>query len=243
MSTPIQLTPGSLPSGYCPSTFQQLYNQMFALASASIDLSVSFFIISKTEPDPEDRDKAWIKRNDDGGDGSLERLYLYWDGKWIAPHPVPINSSERRIWTGTELELETYDGGTALVVGEEATTGPFWEVDTDFETRVPVGAGTLPSTTVLAVGDAGGSERVTLAQSELPATLTLVTTTNNWASSSYNDVTTQRVLSDSFSEGGTTIDVSTQIANSGGSQSHQNMQPYKVVYFIKRTSRKFYVGS
>lgn len=71
-------------------------------------------------------------------------LYSTHYGQWIALYPVPALDNERRLWVGTPVELETYDGGAAGAVTD--TTGPFWEIDTDFEDRIPGGvkaAGTI----------------------------------------------------------------------------------------------------
>lgn len=84
MSTPIRLTAGDLGTGYCPASFQALYERMFDLGSASIESNASTFIMDDTEPAAEDRDKLWVRLN---SDGSLDGLYVWYNGAWTKALP------------------------------------------------------------------------------------------------------------------------------------------------------------
>jgi len=156
----VVLVPGTLPEGYCLSTFQRLLTDFFTLSSAYLPGNYSLFNFGNSEPAPSDRGKPWIRLNNDG---SLDRTYVFFMGDWLAPYETPPSSSERRLWVGLEADLETYDGGEAGAVSD--TTGPFWTVDHLFDARVPIGPGTFTadpadptSGATIAVGGTGGRE-------------------------------------------------------------------------------------
>lgn len=84
MSTPIELIPGDLGTGYCPATYQELYERMFDLGSASVQINGLVPIFGSTEPAAADRDKPWIKLN---VDGSLDGIFVWFNGAWTAALP------------------------------------------------------------------------------------------------------------------------------------------------------------
>lgn len=150
------LTPGTLASNCWPVAPQTLYNEMFA--KGAVTINIGSVIIQEAEPDPEDRDKLWIKTT---AAGLPVRQFIFQNGLWVWPHEVDANSSFRTIWVGTTVALQTADGGSAGTVGD--ASGPFWEVDTDAAARFLMGAGTTSgSSTVVNVGDTGGSDQVTV---------------------------------------------------------------------------------
>jgi len=172
-NAPVVLVPGSLPEGFCFTTWQALLNSFFTLSSGYLPGRYSFFNFGNTEPLPEDRDKPWLRLN---GDGSMDQWYTYFSGQWLAPYPSPPSGSERRLWVGLEADLVTYDGGEAGAITD--TTGSFWVVDHDFDARVPIGPGTFPvdpadptSGATISVGDTGGKENslVTLLGANIPS--------------------------------------------------------------------------
>ncbi len=67
----------------------------------------------------------------------------YITGGWTKNHwnggVIPTN--ERRIFIGSLLALESYDGGESGTVSQ--STGPFWQRDTDFDNAWPLGIGAL----------------------------------------------------------------------------------------------------
>lgn len=249
MATNYPLTPGSLASNCYPDKPQSLYNEMFA--QGFVQLEIQGVVLSATEPDPDDRDKLWIELD---ASSNPVRHWIFANGLWRWPHEVPAapNSHERRLWVGTEAELETYDGGSAGTVSD--VSGPFWEVDHDFDQRIPIGPGTLPdSGTVIAVGDEGGSDETTLTTDQMPehshlmfeeansatglsgssnaANKSATTTTNIDDDNDYNIGTSG--LEENFpATAGKTSDV-------GGGSTHDNMPPYRGVFLIKRTERIF----
>lgn len=109
MSTPIKLTPGELGTGYCPDTYQELYERMFGLGSASIEITGLVPIFGSTEPAAADRDKPWIKLN---VDGSLDGIFVWFNGAWTAALP------------DRAMIQESYGSG----VGPAAPTAGTWAV-------------------------------------------------------------------------------------------------------------------
>ena len=152
-------------------------------------------------------------------------------------------TNEVRIYKGTTTELETFDGGEAGAVGD--WTGPMWEVDTDFQFKVPIGAGTNSVTydsnpaTTLAVGNTGGVERVALAEDELPAVTVKFTDEQfgKWKAELNSGDDDEGLVGQLVGPAGAYEPESDPL---GDGKSHTNMMPYRTVYFIKRTSRRGY---
>lgn len=136
----ITLIPGSLPAGYCFSTLQQLYIDFVRLTSGFMPGTYNTFNYGIGPVAAEDRDKPWFRLN---GDGSPDKWYVYFNGSWSAPYRVPASSDERMLWVGDLTALESYDGGSPGAV--TASTGPFWEEDTDFQGRSPMHPGAIPT--------------------------------------------------------------------------------------------------
>jgi len=99
-------------------------------------------LIQEAQPAVEDNDKIWYKRASDGG---LEwpALPFAWNinySQWLATHPIPPGDNGLRIWIGAAVDIDDYDGGETA--GISPSTGPMWEIVTDFNDRIPAGVGT-----------------------------------------------------------------------------------------------------
>ncbi len=103
----------------------------------------------------------------------------------------------------------------------------------DLRGRVPIGEGTGPGLSVRRLGEKGGQETVTLTSAQIPS-----------HSNSYNfkvkegrgvktDATgTSLAESGLYRDASSETDLASQSTeNTGGSQSHPNMQPYQVLTF------------
>jgi hypothetical protein len=124
MSSQINFIPGNLGSGYCFTTFQQLYLDMISQLQGYLPGNFSFVNFGDDTPDPEDQDKPWVRTIA----GVMDRVYVFSGGYWASPNPTPAGpNGERRLWTGDTTELQTYDGGSAGLVTDY--TGAMWEVD------------------------------------------------------------------------------------------------------------------
>lgn len=254
MATNVLLTPGTLPQGYCFTGLQQYYNDIIGLTLAQIPGSLSLFNFGANVPDPADQDKPWIRTN---ADGTLEGIYTY-SGVWSRPHPVPAGDNERRIWVGTEAQLWSYDGGDGTdPAAATDTTGSMWAIDTAFDFRFPVGAGTNATTydgnpaSTIAVKGTGGAERHVLLEAELPehthvlannvgnANSTPIAAGEYASANGRGDVDDKWCYALSKSLGDESPNVG-KVGETGTDASHQNMPPYYGVRFIKRSSRIYY---
>ena len=111
------------PPGYCPTTNQQFADDIAAAV--------------------EQRDRIWAKVDD--STGVIIGFYT-WNtvvGQWVKNHwPLGvIPTNERRIFIGSLLALESYDGGESGTISQ--STGSFWVQDTAFTDKWPLGVGTL----------------------------------------------------------------------------------------------------
>lgn len=246
-TTSLSITPGSLPSGFCPTTYTELQNEILGRASVPIDGSLKY-VISDTVPSSEDRDKLWVKTSG----GAPIGIYIYFDGQWVWPNTADPSGADRRVWTGSLTALETYDGGQAGAVGP--MSGPMWEQDTDFAARTILGAGTLPvSSTAVSEGDTGGLEQfdITLGLDNLPPHKHAIGTKGDGDSAAeeagrwrvgastemdWQSTATTTKIGYTRETGGNSDDAAEPI-------TVNNMPPYRVVRFIKRTARIYYLGS
>ena len=92
----IPLIPGTLATACYPADPQTLYNEMMEKGSALIG-DLQGVIISETEPDPEDRDKAWIKLSSAGGPPALSLPLTWFNGKseYLGDPDNPPSSDDR----------------------------------------------------------------------------------------------------------------------------------------------------
>jgi hypothetical protein len=233
MSTLLQLLPGSLPENFHPEGWQDFYNRIMELGRAVWPESSTTVNYGSTAPTGAYISFPWIRTNP--VTGIFDRVYNYVNGMWLSPHPIPPDSEAGgqyfiTMWSGTPAALLLYQGGTADPV--TAYTGAFWEVYAAMAAKIPIGVGTLIDTgTVLALGDTGGEERHTLIEAELP-TLTL----------EQGPILRLTYTGPFDVLGGTTCTSTPAPYTIGSDTPHNNMPPYKAIYFIKRTLRKYYTA-
>lgn len=244
MSTDLRLIPGTLTDNSCWTTPQALYNEMFEKGVAQLG-DITGILIQDSAPDPEDRDKAWIRRTAPGGPPVSSRPLIWYNGAWVAQHPYDPESPVRLIWVGTLAELETFDGGSSGAA--TLTTGPFWERDTNFDGRMPIGVGTVPDTTTAVTVDTNvGSGQVTLSSVNIPQHSHEIGVESSDVTGAAEDGQLRDASGDV-----TYISTWNQTAvgvtrNWGGAASDGATTPFdsvpaaRGVYFIKRTIRQFY---
>jgi hypothetical protein len=122
-------------SGSCVDSYLiQLMGQIRVLFPSQYSLTLT----GPNEPTVEQRDYVWVKTDSITNEivGTFTWSPFY--GLWIYAHPSLPETSERRLWVGSLVSLETFDGGESATVS--ATTGPFWEQDTDYNDKFIVGA-------------------------------------------------------------------------------------------------------
>jgi len=241
----VVISAGTVAEDYCFTTYQQLLTDFAALLSAYVPGQYNFFNYGDSEPAVEDRSKPWLRTVA----GVPERWYVYSGGNWIWPHEVPASGKERRIWVGTLTELKTYDGGEDTAI--TSTTGPFWEEDTDFAGRSPMGVGTIPSRTIsptsIAVGDNVGAGEHALTRAQLPTDKIELLGDESKSSSgspaNANDSIARQLNAGSSSDyalqSSTLAATVGKSAALGSGEKHNIVHPVRGVYFIKRSARVY----
>jgi len=257
----VQALPGTFPSGFCPKgegALQELYNEIILRTQFSLSADKAFYNYGNSAPTPENRQFPWLQTSS----GYPVRWYVFRDGSWIWPHPVPASSDLRQIWVGDTTSLETFDGGESAAIAVTPTTGPMWAVDTDFDGRSPMGAGAIPSSTpakTLALDEAYGEGTHLITGNELPDLSTLVKIGVA--------IPAQGHAADGFTEsydgGGTPVNLNGYTNDVGmyptatlmasgfpkasvaslqttPGTSHQTTHPVRGCYIIKRTARIYY---
>jgi hypothetical protein len=210
-----------------------LANDVISGTQATFNSSIgnSFFNFGASVPALNNQVYPWL--DEDGN------WWIYKDGYWLRKNPVAIGSSERRVYVGTTTDLQTYDGGNTNAPSN--WSGPMWEVDTLFEARFPVGAGTFAASGVVSVNGTttstavAGEDKHTLVTSEMPKHSHTMT----WDSQDTaggNQLKTLYLGPDANAFN----DIVKSSGDAGGDAAHNNLPPFYGVYFIKRTSRVYY---
>lgn len=169
-----RLIPPSFKAGYCPKTVQQLANDLMSGTQVTFLIQQGNFIYNygSVTPAPENRIFPWLFTPNG-------RWYNFQLGLWIAPHPLPPGSFMRQLWVGTNdgssTGLWVYDEGTGVDPGVTPPTdilGSFWQVDSDFDAKIPMGPGTTANGTVVTTKEqsaptsTGGTDQHTLTELE-----------------------------------------------------------------------------
>lgn len=238
----IPVTPATLPSGACPSDLQSMLNLFSAYQSVTIPVSQGNLIVQATTPS--DTTATWLQLD---SLGRPVRVYYFASGAWLSKHQLEPGMT--LIWTTALPNLNTFDGGDANVIS--AISGPMWEVV--LSAKFPLGAGTLPSGAVVAVGATGGEETHTLVAAEIPAHKHYLAAdeslTNDDPLTASTQVARQKVEagnSGNYKLSGTataaTLGLSSSVGGDGTgvTTSHQNMPQYQAVHFLRRSQRQFY---
>lgn len=232
---------GGFADGYCPVSYQQLGNDFAQALSGYLPGSYITVITGDTEPAAIDRDKPWIR-----SDGRWYQYSAPGLGAWVARNNLPPGAVMMYAATA-EADIWAFDGGDGTnptSAPPTASTGAMWEKVSQLDGKLPIGPGTLTvSGTVLAPGDTGGLDQVTITQAMLPDVDLPVFVRNGL--SSFSPANVYGHLSGGGSNNTTSVangnTSSTVVADLGGSGSPVNiMPPYYTIYFIRRTARLWY---
>lgn len=248
----LNIQAGTLPTDCYPPSADDFQKQILALARAVFPGTTAGVAIGDSPPS--DHDMVWARTD---ASGNLIRFYTWGGyGVWVSPHLDLPSTNIRKIWVGAEADLITFDEGTSDPV--TPTTGPFWTVDHAFDFRTPVGPGTFPSGTALAVNGTMGEETHALTDQEMPPHR------HNLVNTDFS--TSPEGQHDTGILGGTYIKASNSNPSSGFSYdlngsgtepsqglsaiaggdadehvvAHNNIQPSIGAFFIKRTARIYY---
>ena len=246
MATTYQITPGTLSSNCYPAAPQTLYNEMMEKAGISINLTG--IILATSAPAVTDRDKLWIKL--DGT--SPVRQFIFALGKWVWPHEIPADDSRRIISVAANAAaIQALDGGDSATVGD--TTGAFWEEDTNFQDRIPMGAtGSLAALVGTDYGDADA--QVSVVAANIPEHRHFIANPDKLSNSGNHLTSTQQCTLQNQGGGigdqdytfvGSDTEASIGRTSAYGESTVTAMNilnPVHGVYILKRTSRKYYVG-
>lgn len=232
MATTVPINTQPVPVGFCFQDWITSWPTLVGLLSAEVTgLS---YVIGSTLPAVEDRDKAWFRLNTDG---TPDRWYVWANGYWLAQHPIPPGPSGIVVmYEGTEVSIDTFDGGEAGVI--TTTTGPMWQKVAEMNARFPVGPGTFsPSGKVVAIGEDGGTDQTTLASIHIPFHKHDVKQLTNAddGSSQHGSVSTGTGLLVSQTEG-----FGGDPNQGNATQPFTNRPPYRGIWFIRRTARLYY---
>jgi len=232
--TLITLTAPSLPANYCPASYQKLANDIIGGTQATFNSTIgnSFFNFGPTYPAINNRIFPWLDQ-----DGNW---WIYDQSLWLRKNIVAASGYDRRIFVGTTTDLLSYDGGDGTATATN-TTGPMWEVDTEFEARFPVGVGAFVASGAVAVMGKTtstaivGEDKHTLTVPEMPKHTHSMT----WDS---NDTSGGDQLNTLYygPEANIPNNMIKDTGSTGGDVAHNNLPPFYGVYFIKRTSRVYY---
>lgn len=238
----LAITPGTLPSGFCPASYQSVLNAFSAAQSVKFPSTLGGITVSGSKP--ADTTRAWFRLDTLG---RPTQLYYFAQGSWLSMHPDI--SGKIIIWAGALPDFTTFDGGDSNPRGP--SSGPMWQLANTaldgsgtaiLAGQFPLGAGTLPSTKVITNGTTGGEESHVLTVPELPSATVPVTILNfptgRFAASGAAVIPPPPYVVPNNDPDSTTSSGTLPI---GGSDTpHNTMPPYYGVYFLQRTGRLFY---
>ena len=214
-----------------------MWPDLVALMNANLGGTFTVVNIGENTPDPADRIYPWIRTIGEMPD----RVYVFVNGAWMSLHPDFIGKIV--MWEGVAgsalWSLDGGDGTNPVVTPPTAISGAMWEQVTQLAAKFPLGAGTLPSGTVIGVGTTGGEENHSLTVPELAPHTHLNPLVSNDVEQGTGDhkaaLTTNSAL----------WSVTTQSTGGSGTPPvvvpHNTMPPYYGIHFIRKTIRQYYV--
>ena len=253
----VQVTALTLPVGFCPVTYQDIWNAFAAASQVTLPDALSQIVWQTTQPS--DQTVSWGKVD------SLGRpigIYRFAQGLWLSPHSLVPGLTQW--WFTAQPDFTSFDGGDANPIS--ATSGPMWQLAKDdngnvIAAQMPITAGTLLSGLVLNVGDTGGEEKhlLTIAEAGIDPnhqhavarasannqqiaipTGGVATAIPGQAIGGSGDVTPS-AEADYSAFGTSTLQTDTP----GSPQTtvpHNCLSPYVTGFLLQRTTRLFYVG-
>lgn len=231
---------GNVPSGFCPSSYQEWINQFAALMS--VTFPTTFTGITTSSTTPTDTSQAWLQLD---SSGRPTRLYYFAQGAWLSQHPLVPGHTV--IWFGALPNFAIYDGGDSNAIS--AISGPMWQQAEDasgnlIEAKFLLTVGSLPSGTAVTVGGTGGEEKHQLVAGEdVPHTHQI---TQNLYKVGMNAATNdaQSLIQNSTFQSPTAATLTTDSTGGTGTPAaalpHNNLPPYIGCYLLQRTGRLFY---
>jgi hypothetical protein len=233
--TLITLTAPSLPVGYCPSSYQQLANDIIGGTQANFNSAIgnSFFNFGPTVPALNNQIYPWLDNNG--------FWWVFNGGYWARQNPVAAGSSERRIFVGTSTDVLSYDGGDGTVYSGNPYAGSMWQLDNAFDARFPVGVGAFAGSGAVAVQGTTTSTSVVGEDQHLLTTAEIPSHTHSMTWDSQDTSGGNQLKTLYFGpDANVPNDINKNTGSTGGDTAHNNLPPFYGVYFIKRTGRVYY---
>ena len=252
MSLTLPITPSTLPQGFCPADYQEMWNGYASHGSVVIP-SGSLGGVQVSATVPTDQERPWLQLD---AFGRPVRLYWFAGGSWLSLHPMV---SGLTLWWFDFMDattIKTFDGGDATAPSD--TTGPMWQFaknddGVEIAAMFPIAPGTLPSTTVLAQGDTGGAEEVILTAAQanhfhgIGDSITNAFAkwcTRAWSAIASVGTATQSLVQSNWGPDAAiasgSLGTSDALTSPTASTPHNNMPPYVVGYLLQRTPRLYY---
>jgi hypothetical protein len=250
---PITLQFGNLPPGYKPGTWPQFVQELEKLLSGYLPGNFKPVNYGSSTPDVNDQDRPWIRTNPDG---TPDRTYIFFNGMWVARHPIEASSDYRALWVGSLASLLSFDGGDGTGAAPTATTGAMWAEDEDFRDRVPMGV-KAGDGSVATVGATAGakSQDIQIDADHLPRHRHEIGVEGAGATQSTGDMDDADALGRLRVGAGTEVSYQSALAPAGvgltrlyGAETPElitvaTLPPVRGVYVIKRTARQYYVAA
>ena len=233
MSQTATITKGTLPVGFCPATYQAMYDKFMDITTVVFNGTFSTYVMGSTVPTVDQQIYPWLRT----GDATLNGWYIYSGGAWVraTAHPQrpgfvqdDYTSYANEATAKAAIELyDMYDAGTPFWRLADGTNGT-----PDLRGRSTMGAGAGTALTARTFGTSLGEENHILTTAEMPSH-THAIHCYNWSTTYVGGAPTLPLADFSFNEG--TLE---QVTNSAGSDTpHNTIHPVTCMWKIIRTSR------
>lgn len=228
---------GTLGSGICYTTPQQLFTDFRNALVATLPGNYAGLVVGDATPAVSDQGKLWYRT---GSTCAPMGLFVFYNGAWCRaiPHHLPPGSiipyysasfttdhaANRRIVTYLEVYEQTYSAGSDA-------TNPFWRIcdgtsgtlDLRARSIVGCGDGTSLGLSNRTQSQTMGAETVTLQLADIPSLTINASASGGSTGAAY------------FGNGSSVT--GTISVNGTGNGAHENMPPSMALYWIQRTSR------
>jgi hypothetical protein len=221
----------TVPSGTCYENPGVDWPLLVSLITANLIGNLSTVNSGATTPAAADRDKPWNRSNSDGTD---DGQWTFYNGFWVQKHPDFVGKICFAPVGTASTDIDTLDGGEVGAITN--ITGPFWSIVTELAAKSIIGPGTLPSGTIINVGDSIGEEKHQLSIAELPAHTHQFDTTDGAqvlikvSSNKVGDINQTGSLNYGFANAP---------QNTGGDTAHNTIHPAYALFAIQRTARLY----
>lgn len=177
-------------------------------------------------PPAENRDRPWARTN---SDGTPDGVWFYSGGFWLQKHEAATGLVA--MYEGSLASIDTFDSGEVGVVS--SMTGPFWEPVTQMAARSPIHPGTLPSGTIINIGDNIGEEKHVMALNELIEHSHIIKTFSAGAIGGDGG----HILNEP--DPAADVDHATEPEGQSPPDGMNVIQPSRGIWFIRRTARLY----